>query len=147
MSKEGHAPHPSQEAGSRRGSQRHDPDLAPHSAAPDALQQLAGPGRADPDQVLALQRTLGNQAVQRILVQRQDPEGGGADSARIGALENRVTATEAMSEGALEGVGVVREKTDANTEELARVRDWAPHVTAYVRENRGRIENLESQGP
>ena len=138
MSKEGHVPHPSQEAGSRRGSQRHETDLAAPSPVPDALQRLARPGRADPRQVLALQRTLGNQAVQRMLVQRQEP-GGGGDGARIANLESRTTALESFKDKTIPWVKKATPKINGNSK-------WAAENSAQIEATTARVAALESRG-
>jgi hypothetical protein len=153
MSKEGHIRQQSQETGTRRESQRHELDPVALSPVPEALQRLSGPGRAAPGQILALQRTLGNQAVQRMLVQRQEPGGGGGDSARIANLETRTTALEGFRDKQIpwtvKATGYINDNkhaAEANTADLDKAKPWVTKATERINDHSHRIANLESGG-
>ena len=140
MSKDTHPKHSLHQKNERQQRQRNaKPTQVSLPSSTAALQRFADPSTLRPTDILALQQTVGNQAVQRLLacsrqsyqktdskkvdtavVQRQE-EG---NEARIADLEQRVGVEEFIRDQTLEGLARSETKITANKEKVDKVGDY-----------------------
>ena len=135
----------------------------PHPA--DALQRLGDTSTLRPSDVLALQQTVGNQAVQRALAEHRQPErnmskgssGLGVvqrheeNNAKISEMHNRVAAEELISDEIIGWTQTEGPKIKGNKEKVDKVGNyvknevipWETNATHEINALRDRVANLE----